>query len=135
MSISHENGFVDHDLDYDRIKNAGLGRLSETNSSFREEGGVEKINPLGRWKQRLSPENVAAIEAAVGDCLEEIGYTLSLPKEQRTPGMREWATRNLYRTLLEFKTWVKLNGPTGRMVDLTALELEDEPAALAHSAR
>ena len=30
--------FIGHDLDYDRIQRAGLGRLSETNSSFREEG-------------------------------------------------------------------------------------------------
>ena len=41
-------GFLDHDLDYDRIRRAGLGRLSETNSSFREEGTQQKINPLGR---------------------------------------------------------------------------------------
>ena len=65
--------FLDHDLDYDRIQAAGLGRLSETNSSFRDELGgnskKEKLNPLGRWKERLSRSDVAAIEAAVGKCL------------------------------------------------------------------
>jgi hypothetical protein len=58
-------GFLDHDLDYDRIQRAGLGRLSETNSSFREEGAKEKINPLGRWKERMAHADVAAIEATV----------------------------------------------------------------------
>ncbi len=43
-------GFIDHDLDYDQIQRAGLGRLSETNSSFREEGAKEKLNPLGAGK-------------------------------------------------------------------------------------
>src|SRR5216684_9255536 len=42
--------FLDHDLDYDRILAAGLGRLRESNSSFREEQGGP--NPLNRWKER-----------------------------------------------------------------------------------
>lgn len=127
--------FLDHDLDYDRIKNAGLGRLSETNSSFREEGGVEKIKPLGRWKERLARADVAAIEAAVGECLEGTGYDLSLPEAERRPGASEWAKRALYRSYLGAKMWLKLNTPTGRMVNLSVLELEDRPAAMAQSAR
>ena len=133
--LQRAGSFLDHDLDYDRIRNAGLGRLSETNSSFREEGGVEKIKPLGRWKERLSHSDVAAIEAAVGTCLEETGYPLSLPEAERRPGAREWAKRGIYRSYLGAKMWLKLNTPTGRMVDLSVLELEDEPAALAQSAR
>ena len=127
-------GFLDHDLDYDRIQRAGLGRLSETNSSFREEGAKDKINPLGRWKERLSHTEIAAIEATVGECLEQTGYTLSLPEGERTPGMREWAKRALYRCFLNTKMWLKLNTPAGRMVNLSVLELEDGPA-LAQSAR
>jgi hypothetical protein len=124
--------FLDHDLDYDRIQSAGLGRLSESNSSFREEA---QINPLGRWKERLSHSDVAAIETAVGGCLEQTGYALSLPEEERTPGAREWAKRALYRSFLSTKMWLKLNTPAGRMADLSVLELEDGPSALAQSAR
>jgi hypothetical protein len=129
--------FLDQDLDYDRIQSAGLGRLSESNSSFREEAGdaKEKINPLGRWRERLSPTDVAAIEAAVGECLEQTGYVLSLPETERTPGAREWGKRALYRNFLNTKMWLKMNTPVGRMVNLSVLELEDRPAALAHSAR
>ncbi len=127
--------FLDHDLDYDRIRNAGLGRLSETNSSFRDEGETDKLNPLGRWKERLSRADVAAIEAAVGECLEQTGYELSLPAAERTPGVGEWAKRALYRNYLSAKVWLKQNTPAGRMANLSALELENEPAALAQSAR
>jgi hypothetical protein len=119
--------FLKHDLNYDQILKSGLGRLSESNSSFREESGAEKINPLGRWKQRLSPVSVAAIEAAVGDCLEECGYPLSLPEAERNLGMRGHFQRSLYRRYLSGKMWLKQKTPAGRSVNLSVLELEPEP--------
>jgi hypothetical protein len=131
--------FLDHDLDYDRIQAAGLGRLSETNSSFRDEAeennNKEKLNPLGRWKERLSRTDVAAIEAAVGECLEQTGYALSLPEAERRPGIRESAKRALYRNYLNTKMWLKLNTAAGRRVNLSVLELESEPRELAQPAR
>jgi hypothetical protein len=126
--------FIDHDLDYDRIQSAGLGRLSETNSSFRAEPEEEKVNPLGRWKERLSRHDVAAIETSVGECLEQTGYSLSLPEAGRTPGVRESAKRALYHNFLDTKMWLKLNTPVGRMVNLSVLELEDAPSAVVQSA-
>jgi hypothetical protein len=122
-------------LDYDRIQKAGLGRLSESNSSFREESAKDKINPLGRWKERLSRANVAAIEAAVGECLERTGYELSLPEAERRAGAGEWAKRALYRNFLNAKMWLKLNTPAGRMVNLSVLGIEDGAAPVAQSAK
>jgi hypothetical protein len=133
QALQKLGAFIDHDLDYGRIQQAGLGRLSETNSSFREEGGREKINPLGRWKERLSETDVAAIEATVGDCLEANGYALSLPQQKRGAGLREHWMRALYPNFLSTKLWLKLNTPVGRFSNLSALELEDEPEALAES--
>jgi sulfotransferase family protein len=127
-TLEKVGAFLEHDLDYERIVESGLGRLSESNSSFREENNAEKINPLGRWKQRLSPENVAAIEGAVGDCLEEYGYSLSLPKAERKIGMRGKFQRFLYRRYLSGKMWFKQNTPAGRSVNLSVLELESETA-------
>lgn len=127
--------FIDHDLDYERIRDAGLGRLSETNSSFREEGTKEQINPLGRWKERLSTRDIAAIEGAVGKCLTETGYTLSLPAEDRSPGIRGRWMQAVYPNFLSAKLWLKLNTPIGRLSNTTALELEDEPATVPQSAR
>ncbi len=128
-------GFIDHDLDYGRIQRASLGRLSETNSSFREEGAQEKLNPLGRWKERLAHADVAAIEATVGDCLQENGYELSLPGGERSRSLRQSWMRGMYPVFLGGKLWLKLHTPVGRLANMSALELEDEPVAVAASVR
>jgi Sulfotransferase family len=120
--------FLNHDLDYDRIQNAGLGRLSESNSSFRDETDEVKVSPIGRWRERLSRADVAAIEAAVGECLKENGYDLSIPQAERKVGIGVAAKRALYKTFLNTKMWLKMNTPAGRMVDVSVLELEDSPS-------
>jgi hypothetical protein len=127
--------FLDHDLDYERIQRAGLGRLSETNSSFREDGAREKINPLGRWRERLTPEEVTAIEATVGDCLQENGYELSVPAVERHRSLRQMMMRGIYPAFLGSKLWLKLHTPVGRLANVSALELEPEAMQVAASAR
>lgn len=128
-------GFIDHDLDYDRIQRAGLGRLSETNSSFREEGTQEKLNPLGRWKERMAHADVAAIEATVGECLQENGYELSLPAAQRRRGLRHSWMRAMYPAFLDSKLWLKWHTPIGRFANMSVLELDEEPVPVAESVR
>jgi hypothetical protein len=122
--------FIDHDLDYDRIQRAGLGRVSETNSSFREEsakeGAKNNINPLGRWKQRLTHADVAAIEATVGDSLLESGYELSLPTAERRLTSRLASMRAIYPAFLDAKLWLKLRTPLGRFARLSALKLDED---------
>lgn len=129
-TLSRLGSFIDHDLDYDHIQSASLGSLSRTNSSFREEGGKEKINPLGRWKERLSPASVAAIEGTVGACLEENGYQLSLPAAERRISLRCSWMRATYPAFLGSKLWLKLNTPAGRLANVSTLELADEPCKL-----
>jgi hypothetical protein len=128
-------GFIDHDLDYDRIQRTALGRLSETNSSFREEGAKDKTNPLGRWKERLAHADVAAIEATVGDCLQENGYELSLSAAERHRSLRQLWMRGMYPAFLGGKLWLKLHTPVGRLANMAALELEEEPVPVAASVR
>lgn len=128
-------GFIDHDLDYDQIQRAGLGRLSQTNSSFREEGTKEKINPLGRWKERLTQDEIAAIEDTVGECLEETGYELSLPAAEGRRNLKHSWMRGIYPAFLGSKLWLKLHTPVGRLANMSALELEEEPAPMAESVR
>lgn len=125
--------FIDHDLDYDRIQDAGLGRLSETNSSFREEGAKERLNPLGRWRERLSHGEVGAIEATVGDCLEQNGYELSLPAPDRQRSLRQSLMRWIYPAYLGGKGWLKLHTSAGRFVNMSALDVEEEPVSLVAS--
>src|SRR5260370_12165364 len=128
-------GFLDPNLDYDRIQRAGLGRLSETNSSFREEGARERLKPLGRWKERLAHADVAAIEATVAKCLQENGYELSLPAAERRRSLRHSWMRGMYPAFLDSKLWLKVHTLVGRLANLSALELEEESAHEAESVR
>ena len=128
-------GFLEHNLDYDQIQRAGLGRLSETNSSFREEGAKEKLNPLGRWKERLTGAEVAAIEETVGECLQENGYELSLPLAERRRSLRHSWMRGVYPAFLSSKLWLKLHTPAGRLANMSAMELEEETAPMPESMR
>jgi hypothetical protein len=128
-------GFINHDLDYGRIQRAGLGRLSETNSSFREEGGKDNLNPLGRWKERLAAGDVAAIEATVGECLQENGYELSLPAAKRRMGLRQSWMRGMYPAFLNGKFWLKHHTPVGLLANVAALELEEESVPAPESVR
>jgi hypothetical protein len=133
-TLSKVGDFIDHDLDYDRIQRVGLGRLSETNSSFRGEGLEQQISPLGRWKKRLAPADVATIESTVGDCLQENGYDLSLPAAERHRSVRRAWMRAIYPAFLDGKQWLKAYTPLGRFTDLSFLELENEPVPMAESA-
>lgn len=115
--------FLDHDLDYDRIQTAALGRISETNSSFREEAADAGFNPVQRWKQRLSPNQVAALEWQVGKTLEAVGYARTTSEHEWKPGVRDKCLRAVYPSFLESKLWLKLNTPLGRFSSLAKLEL------------
>ncbi len=121
--------FLEHDLDYDRIQNAGLGRLSESNSSFREEGPEQNATPVNRWKERLPLEEVAALEGLVGPCLQELGYALTIPEPERKPSLRGKFLHAVYPALLSSKLWLKINTPIGRFSNLSALELADSTAS------
>jgi len=115
--------FLDHDLDYDRIQTAALGTISETNSSFREEAADVGFNPVQRWKQRLSQDQVAALEWQVGKTLEAVGYAQTTSGHDWKPGVRDKWLRTVYPLFLESKLWVKMNSPLGRFSSLAGLEL------------
>ena len=46
--------FIDHDLDYDRIQQTGIGSVSQPNSSFAGES-PGAFDPVARWKAKMSP--------------------------------------------------------------------------------
>jgi len=101
------------------------GREGERTVTGPDEAGVKSV--IQQFQQALERRNVAAIEAAVGDCLEDCGYSLSLPKAERSLGMRGRLQRFLYRRYLSGKLWLKQKTLAGRSVNLSVLELEPEP--------
>ena len=114
--------FLDHDLDYDRIKTAALGTLSKTNSSFREEATDAGFNPVQRWKQRLSQDQVASLEWQVGKTLEAGGYPRSISEHGWKPSVWDKWLHTVYPSFLESKLWMKMNTPLGRFSSLAPLE-------------
>jgi hypothetical protein len=121
--------FLDHDLDAERIHKAGLGRLTETNSSFRDGRGKIEGSPVNRWKEKLSREEVAGLEALVSECLLDLGYALTIPESERRPGLKEKWMRITYCNMLNTKLWLKTNTPVGRLASLSQLELSDSAPA------
>ncbi len=119
--------FLDHDLNYDRIQRAGLGRLRESNSSFLADA-QEAQRPVQRWKERLSANEIAELETVIGPALEEFGYSLSLAPEQRQKNFRTRCLGSVYPLLLESKQWLKTSTPVGRLSNLSALEIENTNA-------
>jgi hypothetical protein len=114
--------FLHHDLDYDRVQTAALGTLSKTNSSFREEAADPGFNPVQRWRQRLSQDQVASLEWQVGKTLEAVGYPRTILEHGWKPSVRDKWLRTIYPSFLESKLWVKMNTPLGRFSSLAQLE-------------
>lgn len=124
-ALSTLSAFLDHDLDYERIQATGLGRLRKSNSSFLAERDQKPRSPVNRWKERLTRQEIAALEAIVGPCLEQEGYSLTIPAEERTPALRERCMQRLYPRFLDAKLWLKTRTPVGRLANLSTLELAD----------
>lgn len=114
--------FIGQDLDYDRIQRAGIGSVTQPNSSF-EKDRTGAFNPVDRWKKKMSPAELARFEALVGDLLLKLGYEVSC-KSQRF-NLRIERLRKTYLTMFEVKHRMKAT-PLGRFVNLKNLEVEPD---------
>jgi hypothetical protein len=114
--------FIEHDLDYERIRRAGIGSVSQPNSSF---GGESEgpFNPVARWKTKFSSEQKVAFESVVGDFLEELEYPVAT---ERRRSIRAARLRSTYLPTFETKRWLRDKTPLGRFVRLERLEIEPE---------
>jgi hypothetical protein len=116
--------FIDHDLDYERIREAGIGAVSKPNSSFEVEPDAE-FYPVGRWKATMSPNQLAHFEALAGELLKSLGYPLASEK-QSASSFRASRLGATYLSLSELKQWMKTHTALGRLVRLKQLEIDDQ---------
>jgi len=116
--------FLNRDLDYSRIRSVGLGRVSDPNSTFRSEQRESGFNPVNRWKERLSRQEIAELEMLMGDCLQEFGYAPANINDQTSLGARLGLMRILYPPYFETKLWLKSTA-LGRFASMDALELTE----------
>ena len=118
--------FIDHALDYQRIQQAGIGSVSEPNSSFGSDPD-QSFNPVARWKKKMSAEQVVAFEDLVGNYLRELGYPLVSNAKGST--LRALRMRTTYFAKFEIKQWMRMNTPLGRLVSLDRMEFDGERLA------
>jgi len=101
--------FIEHDLDYERITQVGIGSVSARNTAFKD----DQRSPIGRWKTDLSQEELATLESLVGGTLQQLGYELS------TKGSRRFdlaSMRAAYRLCFESKQYLKTRTPAGKLL-------------------
>ncbi len=111
--------FIDQDLSYDRIQQTALGRVSQRNSSFGDEPTSSET--IGRWKERLSAEQIASIESVVGDTLQEFGYALNADGLASAGTSQRLWMRSFYPAFLRSKLFLKMRTPLGRLSNLDPL--------------
>jgi len=111
-TLAKVGDFVGQELDYDRILKAGIGSVSEPNTSFKD-ASDDAFNPLGRWRTRFTPDDLSTFETLVGGTLEELGYELGSAERLNRADLKRM--RAIYRTYFDSKLWLKAKTPLGRV--------------------
>ncbi len=108
--------FIDHDLDYARIRKNGIGSVSEPNSSFKNEAKGGAFNPVARWKEKFSPVQLRKFEGLVGRTLEELGYPLATKDRSLLESSELKSMRATYRAYFNSKLWLKAKTPLAKLM-------------------
>lgn len=107
--------FVAQDLDYDRIRQAGVGSVSAPNSSFADAASGE-FNPTGRWRSAYSAQDLAMLEGLIGSTLQENGYAVSNNEMESLKSDRLRRMRAMYHFYFDAKLYLKANTPLGQLL-------------------
>jgi hypothetical protein len=118
-TIERVGRFIDHDLDYDVIQQHPVHSLKNPNTSFRSDRKAGDFQPVGRWKTKLSPDDLRLCESLIGPYLEELGYELAGRGAARTLDARARVMRASYLADFTTKHWLKTRTPLGRLMTKT----------------
>jgi hypothetical protein len=118
-ALARIGGFIDHDLDYERIQQVGMGSVGEPNTSFAEESNSGSFNPVGRWQKGLPREQLAALERLIGQTLEDLGYSRMVSDSASSGSAALGGMRTLYRGYWDSKLWLKTQTPLPRILGRT----------------
>lgn len=125
-TLSTLGEFLEHDLDYRRIQQVGIGRVASPNTVWNEESGAGAFSPINRWKTKLSQPEIADLEALIGEGLEEFAYPLTTERgslARLDPALS--LMRILYPRYFEAKLFLQSKTVVGRLAKGTRLELTD----------
>jgi hypothetical protein len=107
--------FIGQELDYDRIREVGIGSVSAPNSSFAD-GAKQDFNPLGRWKNGFPPKELEMFEGLIGRTLEENGYELATKNRDVLDRPNLQRMRAMYMNYFDMKLYLKAKTPLGRLM-------------------
>jgi hypothetical protein len=109
--------FLDHDLDYGRIQKNSIGRVASPNTVWKEEASPEEFKSIDRWKTKLAANEIATLEALIGEDLREFGYSLATDLQKPVSvSMRLSLMRVLYPWYFESKVFLKSKTILGRLL-------------------
>jgi Sulfotransferase family len=106
--------FIAQDLNYDRIRQVGIGSVSAPNTSFAD-GTREMFHPVGRWQNGYSQSELVMFEALVGRTLEECGYELATKDRDLLNRSDLQRMRAMYRAYFDIKLHLKTKTPLGKL--------------------
>jgi hypothetical protein len=117
--------FLQHDLDYERIRQNSIGSVKSPLTSFKEDLDRGQFAPVGRWKNKFPADQLVLFEDVVGDYMQELGYVLSTNNAKAKHSLAARRMRFIYRMFYNFKQWAKINTPLSRlMVDYSAILID-----------
>jgi hypothetical protein len=125
--------FIEHDLDYDRIRQVALGAVQAPNSSFRGDGQETVANTIGRWKTMLSPQQIRDVESGIGELLTDTGYKLDTPPADLRPSLAVRFMTFLYPLYFDFKLWLKSDTPFARIANKGRMGISESDVESAES--
>lgn len=114
-ALARVGAFIQHDLDYDRIRRTPIGAVGAPNTSFGAETAAGTFDPVGRWQSHYGAQELADLEALIGPTLAELGYPVTAQQPSESARARWSGIRAAYRAHWEAKLWLKTRTPLGRL--------------------
>jgi hypothetical protein len=115
-TLARVGRFIEHEMDYEKIRKVGLGSVSRPNTSFRTEVSGGQFSPIGRWKNAYSREQLEMFEGLMGPFLKELDYCLATPPPTGFRAMQLKEVRRLYQSRFSASLWLKSKTPLGRLL-------------------
>ena len=124
-NLERIGAFIQHDLNYERIRQTSVGSVKKPLTSFTEDLQKGEFTPVGRWKNRFPGDQLCQFEALVGGYMRELGYTTETDAERVNHRVSHKIDRVTYGAFYEFKQWTKTHTPLSRwMVDYSAILID-----------
>jgi len=118
------SSFIGQTLDYETMLKNAVGTVRVPNTSFAKDFENKGFDPVARWKNELAPEELRALESAIGPLLVELGYPLTSEngKDRSRGDYTVMRLRACYPIYFSSKLWLKSNTPLRRLTGAALLQ-------------